>query len=106
MPASESVSDKCIHRNLEKHVRQSKCIIKIHIKEGLKVVNTRARLLYYASSVEIHRKLKTYLEGKNRQYYNFQARSDLPLWVMVKRLPTDAKPEEINAELLELGYAV
>ena len=80
--------------------------LKTKLKKEFKVVNTREGLRYYTATEEDHRTLKEYFDGENRQYYSFQLRSELPLRVMLKRLPKSTDPEEIKAELLHLGYPI
>ena len=76
------------HDNLFQINRELKRIL----KEDMEVVNTREGLRYYTPTVEDHRQLKAYFDAKSKQYYSFPLRTELPLRVMLKRLPkgTDA----------------
>ena len=58
------------------------------------------------ATVEDHHQLKAYFDAKNRQYYSFQLKSELPLRVMLKRLPKSTAAGEIKDELLSQGYPV
>ena len=80
--------------------------IKALLKGELKVINTSQGLRYYTTSVEDFRTLKQYFESKNNEYFTFQLRSDLPLRVVLKRLPISAEPEEVKQELINVGYPV
>ena len=71
------------HDNLFQISKELKKII----KNELKVVNTQEGLRYYTSTAEDHRLLTEFFKHHNRQYYTFQLRSDMPLRVMLKRLP-------------------
>ena len=50
--------------------------------------------------------MKNYFDQKKKQYFTHQIKSELPLRVVIKRLPTTAEPQEIKSELIELGYPV
>ena len=41
-----------------------------------------------------------------RQYYTFQLKKDMPLRVIIKRLPTETDPDEIKEALLQLDFPV
>ena len=80
--------------------------LKTKLKNEFTVVNTMEDLRYYTTSMEDYRTLGAYFDEKNRQYYSFQLRSELPLRLMLKRLPKSTDTEERKAELLHLGYLV
>ena len=88
------------------NICQNNKVIKSILKGDLKVVNTREGLKYHVTSVEDHRILTEHLKSQNKQYYTYQLRSDLPLRVMIKRLPISADQEEIKQELSLLGFPV
>ena len=79
---------------------------KTQLEGDLKVVNTVERLRYYSTTNEDYGKIKQYFDSINRQYYTFQLKRDLPLRVIIKRLPKETDPEEIKEDLLELEYPV
>ena len=64
------------------------------IKGEMKVVNTKDGLRYYLSSVEDFRIVKKHLETEKQQFFTFQIRSELPLRVVLKRLPSSADPKK------------
>ena len=76
------------HDNIFQINRELKTIL----KEEFKVINTREGFRYYTATVEDHRQLKAYFDAKGKHYYSCQLRAELPLRVMLKRLPksTDA----------------
>ena len=80
--------------------------IKSQIKGELKVVNTREGLRYYTTSVEDHRIVKKFFESQKKEFYTHAIKSELPLKVVLKRLPIDTETDEIKTELLALGYPV
>ena len=88
------------------NICQSNKVIKSLLKGDLKVVNTREGLKYHVTSMEDHRALIEHLKSQGKQYYTYQLRSDLPLRVMIKRLPISADQEEIKQELSLLGFPV
>ena len=88
------------------NICQNNKVIKSLLKGDLKVVNTREGLKYHVTSMEDHRALIEHLKSQGKQYYTYQLRSDLPLRVMIKRLPISADQEEIKPELSLLGFPV
>ena len=70
------------------------------------MVNTREGLRYYTTSVEDHRIVRKFFESQKKEFYTHAIKSELPLKVLLKRLPVDADTEEIKAEFLALGYPV
>ena len=70
------------------------------------VVNTKDGLRYYLSSVEDFRIVKKHLETQKQQIFTYQIRSELPLRVILKRLPSSADPKEIKLELPNLSFPV
>ena len=80
--------------------------IKALLKGDLKVVNTSQGLRYYTSSEEDFRALKQHFVTKKQEHFTFQLRKDLPLRVVLKRLPANADPGEVKDELINIGYPV
>ena len=56
--------------------------------------------------MEDYRLVKNYFDQKKKQYFTHQIKSELPLRVVIKRLPITAEPEEIKSKLIELGFPV
>ena len=80
--------------------------IKSMIQGDMKVVNTKEGLRYYLSSVDDFRTVKKHLETQKQEFFTYQIRSELPLRVILKRLPSRADPEGIKLELTNLGFPV
>ena len=80
--------------------------IKGLIKGEMKVVNTKEGFRYYFSSVEDYKIVKQHLKDQNQEFFTFQIRSELPLRVILKRLPSSMDPEDIKLELSHLGFPV
>ena len=80
--------------------------IKSMIKGDMKVVNTKDGLRYYLSSVEDFHVVKKHLEIQKQEFFTFQVKSELPLRVILKRLPSSVDPDEIKVELSNLGFPV
>ena len=80
--------------------------LKALISGDLKAVNTKDGMRYYTNTEDDYKKVRNYFDQKKKQYFTHQIKSELPLRVVIKRLPISADPEEIKAELIELGYPV
>ena len=79
---------------------------KTFLKGDFKVVNTREGLRYYTTTSDDFRALKNHLEEKKIQHFSFQLKSDLPLRVVLKRLPWDTDPVDVKEELINAGFPV
>ena len=80
--------------------------LKAIISGDLKVVNTKDGMRYYTNSEEDYKKVRNFFDQKKKQYFTHQIKSELPLRVVIKRLPNNADPNEIKEELIALGYPV
>ena len=80
--------------------------IKSLIKGEMKVVNSKEGFRYYFSTVEDYRIVHQHLKDQKQEFFTFQIRSELPLKVILKRLPSSTDPADIQTELSDLGFPV
>ena len=81
-------------------------VIKPILSGDLKVITTNEGFRFYTQTISDHRALKTYFEQQKKQYFTYQLRSEMPLRVMLRKLPNNVDTEDLKQELINMQYPV
>ncbi|PSN31389.1 hypothetical protein C0J52_24536 [Blattella germanica] len=80
--------------------------LKPKLAHDFKTTSSRTGTRIYTQSKEDHQKVIDTLQQENQEFFTYQRRQDLPIKVVLRRLPNSLDPEELSEALQEAGYDI
>lgn len=80
--------------------------LKPKLAHDFKTTSSRTGTRIYTHSKEDHQQVIDTLKQENQEYFTYQRRQDLPIKVVLRRLPNSLDPEELSEALQDAGYDI
>ncbi|PSN35507.1 hypothetical protein C0J52_23533 [Blattella germanica] len=80
--------------------------LKPKLAHDFKTTSSRTGTRIYTQSKEDHQKVIDTLQQENKEFFTYQRRQDLPIKVVLRRLPNSLDAEELSEALQDAGYDI